>query len=104
MPSREGNKRRLTSRKIAANQVRRIKLVLALQSYLETTDRPFWWIASQIGTGRPALRNWKNGKAKPQFEYLGRIKAFLRRQKNAGRDSSEILNAFRRFYRETKSF
>jgi hypothetical protein len=101
MPSRGDNKRRLTSHEIAILHVRRTKLVSALRAYLETTDRPSWWIAAQIGTGRPALRNWKNGKAKPQYEYLDRIEAFLRRQKYAGRSSSEILNAFRRFYCET---
>jgi hypothetical protein len=92
---------RLTSREIATLHVRRTKLVSALDTYMETADRPFWWIAAEIGTGRPALRNWKNGKTKPQFKYLDRIEAFLRRQKYAGRNSSEILNAFRRFYRET---
>jgi hypothetical protein len=43
----------------------------------------------------------KNGKTKPQSEYLDRIEPFLRRQKYARRHSPEILNAFKRFYRET---
>jgi hypothetical protein len=101
MPAHEKNKRRLIGHGIATLHVRRTKLVSALHAYLETTDRPYWRLASEIGTGRPALRNWKNGKAKPQFDYLDRIKAFLRRQKYAGRSRAEILNAFRRFYRET---
>jgi hypothetical protein len=72
-----------------------------LRAYPETTDRPFWWIAAEIGVANSALRNLKNGKTKPQSEYLDRIEAFLRRQTYARRNSSEILNAFRRFYRET---
>jgi transcriptional regulator with XRE-family HTH domain len=101
MPSRGENKRRLTSHEIATLHVRRTKLVSALRAYLKTADRPFWWIAAEVGVAKSALRNWKNGKTKPKFEYLDRIEAFLRRQKHAGRNSSEILKAFRRFYCET---
>ena len=101
MVSRDQNKRRLTSHEIATLHVRRSKLVPALHAYLETTDRPFWWIAAEIGVAKSALRNWQNRKAKHQFNYIDRIEAFLRLQKYGGRSSSEILNVFRRFYRET---
>jgi hypothetical protein len=101
MPTSDQNGKRLSSREVAAYRAHRIKLVPALRAYMETNDRPLWWIATEIGVAKSALRNWQSGKTKPQFGYLDRIEAFLRRKKYAGRSSSEILNAFRRFYSET---
>jgi DNA-binding transcriptional regulator YiaG len=101
MPSREEHERRLTSHEIATLHVRRTKLVSALRAYMETNDRPFWWIATEIGVAKSALRNWQNGKVIPKSVSLDRIERFLEWQKYAGRSSSQILNAFRRFYCET---
>jgi transcriptional regulator with XRE-family HTH domain len=101
MQARKETKRRLTGREIANLDKRRTKLVSALRVYMETTGHPFWWIATEIGVSKSALRNWQNGKIIPKSESLDRIEWFLERQKYAGRTGSEILKAFRRFYSET---
>jgi hypothetical protein len=101
MPSRGDNKRRLSDHEIATLPARRTNLVSALRAYMETNDRPFWWIATEIGVAKSALRHWQNGKIIPKSESLDRIERFLEWQKYAGRSSAQILNAFRRFYCET---
>jgi predicted XRE-type DNA-binding protein len=101
MSSREENNRRLTSREIAANQARRIKLVSAQQSYLEQTELPMRWIVEEIGTTRDAVLSWQSGKAKPQFKHLDGIAAFLKLHRNDRPRSDKILGNFERFYKES---
>jgi transcriptional regulator with XRE-family HTH domain len=101
MPSREENKRKVTSRKIAVNQARRIKLVSALQAYLEKTELPVRQIVEEIGATRDAIRSWQSGIAKPRFRHLDGIAAFLKRHRNDRRLSYKVLARFERFYKES---
>jgi hypothetical protein len=83
MPSRDDNKRRLTSHEIATLHVRRAKLVPALHAYVETIDRPFWWIAAEIGVATSASKLAKR-KDKTAIRVPGPYRSILKTTKVPG--------------------